>query len=378
MRTRERVRFPLFQAMVGLALALAAMLSSIGVAAASDDHHDAVYVLSNAADRNAVVIFRRADDGTLTPAGSARTGGRGTGSGLGSQGALVLSENGRWLFAVNAGSNDISVFEARGTDLKRTDRIASGGELPISLTVHDDLVYVVNGGGSGNISGFRVDDHGKLKAIAGSTQPLSNGGVGPAPGPAQIQFSDGGDTLMVTEKATNLIDTFRVKNHGIAQPLVTHAAAGMTPFGFAIDKRDHVIVSEAFGGAVGQSAMSSYDLDKNKLTTISSSVPTTQTAACWVVITKNGRYTYTTNTGSASISSYRIDRDGHLTRLAAVAGATGTTPIDLDLTRSSGFLYTLNAGSHNLSGFRVRENGSLTALGTFGTLPAGAVGVAAN
>jgi 6-phosphogluconolactonase (cycloisomerase 2 family) len=307
-----------------------------------------------------------------------RTGGRGTGSGLGSQGALVLSENGRWLFAVNAGSNDISVFEVRGDELKRTDRIASGGEQPISLTVHDDLVYVLNAGGSGNISGFRLRDNGKLSTLQGSTRALSNGGVGPAPGPAQIQFSHDGDTLVVTEKATNLIDTFRIRNRGIASEAVTHPSAGMTPFGFAIDKRDHVIVSEAFGGAVGQSAMSSYDLDGNRLTTLSPSAPTTQTAACWVVITNNGRYAYTTNTGSASISSYRIARDGTLTLLAASAGATGMTPIDMDLSRNSSFLYALNAGSHSLSAFRVRDNGRLISLGTFGTLPSSAVGVAAS
>ena len=125
-----------------------------------------------------------------------RTGGRGTGSGLGSQGALVLSANGRWLFAVNAGSNDISVFEVRGDVLKRTDRIASGGEQPISLTVHDDLVYVLNAGGSGNISGFRLRDNGKLSVLQGSTRALSNGGVGPAPAPTG-DVPDGGDRRQI-------------------------------------------------------------------------------------------------------------------------------------------------------------------------------------
>jgi 6-phosphogluconolactonase len=378
MRLRNAARFAGSHVIVALVLLLAAMLTGGGVATAAPHREGAVYVLTNAADGNAILIFSRADDGSLTAQGAVPTGGRGTGSGLGSQGALVLSENGRWLFAVNAGSNDISVFEVRGDDLKRTDRIASGGEQPISLTVHDDLVYVLNGGGGGNISGFRLGDHGKLAAIAGSTRALSNNGVAPAPGPAQVQFSDDGDTLVVTEKATNLIDTFRIRNHGIASPVVTHPSAGMTPFGFAIDKRDHLIVSEAFGGAPGQSAMSSYELDDNHLTTLSPSVPTTQTAACWVVVTNNGHYAYTTNTGSASISSYRIDHDGHLTRLAASAGATGSTPIDMDLSGNSVFLYALNAGTHNLSAFRVRDNGSLTSLGTFGTLPASAVGVAAS
>ena len=183
---------------------------------------------------------------------------------------------------------------------------------------------------------------------------------------------------MVTEKSTNLIDTYAIDNDGTAAEVVTHPSAGVTPFGFAFGKRGDLIISEAFGSEPGQSALSSYDLDGDTLTTISPSVPTTQTAACWVAVTKNGRYAYTTNTGSASVSGYQVGRDGSLTLLAASAGATGTTPTDVDLSRNSQFLYALNAGSHNLSAFRVQSDGSLTSLGTFGLLPAGAVGVAAS
>jgi 6-phosphogluconolactonase (cycloisomerase 2 family) len=360
-----------------LALLLAALAWG-GTASAAPRGNSAVYVLTNAAAGNQVAVFDRAADGALTPAGSVATGGLGTGSGLGSQGALVLSDNSRWLFAVNAGSNDISIFAVRRGDIRLADKVASGGERPISLTVHDDLVYVLNAGGSGNIRGFRVSEHGKLHALAGSTRTLSNNGAGAAPGPAQIQFSNDGDALVVTEKGTNLIDTYAIDSDGIAAKVVTHPSAGATPFGFAFGKRGDLIISEAFGGAPGQSALSSYDLDEYTLTTISPSVPTTQTAACWVAVTKNGRYAYTTNTGSASISGYRIGRDGSLTLLAASAGATGTTPIDVDLSRDSQFLYALNAGSHNLSAFQVRADGSLVSLGMFGVLPVGAIGVAAS
>jgi len=364
-----------------IALLLALLVSAMawgGTASAASHDSTAVYVLTNSAAGNELALFDRRSDGTLRPAGTLATGGQGTGAGLGSQGALVLSEKNRWLFAVNAGSNDISAFEVRGGDLRLVNRIASGGQNPISLTVHDDLLYVLNAGGGGNISGFSIGSHGKLRALDGSMRWLSNGGVGAAPGPAQIQFSNDGDTLVVTEKGTNLIDTFAVDDDGIAAEVVTHPSAGMTPFGFAFGKRGDLIISEAFGGAPGQSALSSYDLDENTLTTISPSVPTTQTAACWVAVTKNGRYAYTTNTGSASVSGYRVACDGSLTLLAASAGATGTTPTDLDLSRNSKFLYVLNSGSHNLSAFRVQADGGLVSLGTFGTLPAGAVGVAAS
>jgi 6-phosphogluconolactonase (cycloisomerase 2 family) len=377
MKLHGRVVGGVYRAALLLALLLAAFAWG-GTAGATSRGDGAVFVLTNSVAGNTVAIFRRDGDGALSPAGTQATGGTGTGAELGSQGALVLSENGRWLLAVNAGSNEISAFEVRGTDLRLASRVASGGQQPVSLTVHDRLVYVLNAGGSGNISGFSLSDHGKLRALADSTRGLSNSGAGAAPAVAQIQFSNDGETLVVTEKSTNLIDTYEVDEDGIASAVTTHPSAGTTPFGFAFGKRGDLIVSEAFGGAPGQSALSSYDLDDQALTTISPSVPTTQTAACWVAITKNGRYAYTTNAGSASISGYRIGRDGSLTLLAATSGATGAGPSDLDLSRNSKFLYALSGGAHNLSGFRVQSDGGLVSLGAFGTLPAGAVGVAAS
>src|SRR3989442_8703623 len=144
------------RAITGPAAATAARLAAS--AAAADGAPGAVYTLMNLTSGNAVAVFARAADGTLTVAGTVPTGGIGTGSGLGSQGALALSEDGRWLFAVNAGSNDVSIFRVTPTGLSWTSRIPSGGTKPISVTVHDKLLYVLNGGGSGNIAGFALDD----------------------------------------------------------------------------------------------------------------------------------------------------------------------------------------------------------------------------
>src|SRR5881409_1809742 len=120
----------------------------------------AVYTLTNQVAGNSVAVFARAADGTLSAAGSVATGGTGTGAGLGSQGALALSDDGRWLFAVNAGSNDVSILRVTPAGLVLTSRVPSGGTLPISLTVHGNLLYVLNGGGSGNIAGFALDNGG--------------------------------------------------------------------------------------------------------------------------------------------------------------------------------------------------------------------------
>ena len=343
--------------------------------AAGDKTQSLVYTMTNAASGNEVVVIRHSSNGSSSQK-TFSTGGLGSGTGLGSQGSVVVSDNGRWLFVVNAGSNEISVFAVGKNGLKLNDVVDSGGIKPISLTAHDSLVYVVNAGGSGNISGFQLQKNGKLSPLAGSTQPLSNGGAGDSPQPAQISFHPGGDLLVVTEKGTNLIDTYEL-NKGIAEAPVTHPSAGMTPFGFAFDNLDHLVVSEAFGGAPDASTMSSYFVDNATFDLISPSVATTQTAACWVVISRDGKYAYDTNTGSDSISSFSIGDDGSLTLLDPQAGLTGDTPIDMALTSNGKILFALAGTSHTVNAFWVNSDGSLESLGDV-SVPAGSVGLAAQ
>jgi 6-phosphogluconolactonase (cycloisomerase 2 family) len=348
-------------------------------AAAQAGNAGKVYVMTNDAAGNAIQVFDRAADGALTAAGIFPTGGLGSGSGLGSQGALILSDDNR-LFAVNAGSNEISSFRVRGTELVWADTVSSEGEMPISLAYDGRRLYVVNAGGSGNIAGFKVQPNGEILPIPGATQPLSNGGVGAAPGPAQISFTPNGSQLIVAEKATNLLVTYNVTRDGV-EPGVTHASAGMTPFGFGFARRNILIVSEAFGGAADASAVSSYRVGRGTLDNVTPSAPTEQTAACWVVVTGNGRYIYTTNTGSGSVSGYEIARDGSLTLLDA-DGRTGVTgdgssPIDASLSRNSQYLYVLNAGAATISAFAVERDGSLTHLGDT-PVAGGSVGIAAR
>lgn len=336
----------------------------------------AVYTTSNAPGENAVLVFDRLADGRLVPLTSVATGGAGTGGGLGNQGALALTANERWLLAVNAGSNSISVFSVRRRGLRLTEVQPSGGVRPVSVTEHRGVVYVLNAG-SDNISGFRLGRDGRLRPIFGSTRSLSGVGTGPA----QVSFSSDGDTLVVTEKATNKIVTFQVDRDDLPGLALVQDSSGQTPFGFAFGKRDQLFVSEAFGGAPDASATSSYELDRDgRLHTISPSVGTNQTANCWVVVTPNGRFAYVTNTGSGSISGYRIGFDGELELLDAdgQTGVTGGGPIDLALTDSGRFLYSVNGGTNTIGAFRVHSDGSLTALPFVSGLPAGANGLAAR
>jgi len=329
----------------------------------------AVYTLTNQVAGNSVAVFARAADGTLSAAGSVATGGTGTGAGLGSQGALALSDDGRWLFAVNAGSNDVSVFRVGRDGLSLLDRTSSGGTRPISLTVHGHVLYVLNAGGDGNISGFALGTTGALTPISGSTRSLSGTNVGPA----QVSFSPDGRRLVVTEKTTNLLDVYTVDGNGAASGPASVASAGTTPFGFAFGRHDDVFVSEAVGSA------SSYELGRTgSLTVVSGAVLTHQGAPCWLVVTDSGRYAYTANAQGGSISGFGIARDGSISLLDA-SGATavvGRGATDLALSGNSRYLYNLVGGS--VLAFRVQEDGHLALLGTVGGLPAGTVGLAAQ
>jgi len=356
--------------------ALLAMASTEQNTVRAERSDGTVYTMSNAAGGNRILAFDRAPNGTLTPAGSFATGGLGSGGGLGNQGGVMLSNNDRWLLAVNAGSNDLSLFAADDDDLHLVDRVASGGSQPVSVTIHRDLVYVLNAG-SDNVSGFRLRRHGKLAPIPGSARPLSGAGTGAA----QVQFSLDGRVLVVTEKATNLIVTYEVDEDGLLGPPQAQASQGATPFGFAFGKRRRLFVSEAFGGAAGASAVSSYRVTADgTLHVISPSVATHQTAACWVVVTEDDRFAYTANTGSGSISGYEIGRDGTLTLLnpdgrTADTGA-GSEPIDLALSDNGRWLFVLNSGTHTIGTFRILRNGQLRPVATVGGLPASTNGLA--
>jgi 6-phosphogluconolactonase len=339
-----------------------------------DDDDGAVFVMNNATDDNKILAYKRSENGALTASGSFSTGGKGTGAGLGSQNALL--RYGNLLFACNAGSNDFTVFIIRGTSLVKWEKMASNGTKPISITAHGELVYVLDGGGNGNIAGFRWH-RGHLVAIAGSVRPLSTNTMGSA----QIQFNPSGKVLVVTEKPTNIIDTYEVGNNGVAAAGVAHPSVGMTPFGFAFTSHGRLIVSDAFGGAANQSALTSYNLSNwGALSLITGPVATKQTAACWVIVTDNNQYCYTTNTGSNTISGYKINAAGGLTLLNSdgITATTGAGPIDFNFSENSRYLYTLNGAGKSISIHRVNNNGSLTAAGTVTGLPVGAVGLAAN
>jgi 6-phosphogluconolactonase (cycloisomerase 2 family) len=247
----------------------------------------------------------------------------------------------------------------------------------VSVAVYKDLVYVLNAGAANNISGFRLSNKGTLTAIPGSTRNLSGLNVGAA----QVSFNPGGDALLVTERVTSMLDVYTVDQDGVAHGPTVYPSSGTTPFGFAFGKRDQVFISEAFGGAANASAASSYSLSVGTLNVIDPSVTTTETAACWLVVSNDGRFTYTANAGSASISGFRVSIDGHLELLDA-DGRTGVTtggnPTDMAMSQNGRYLYALQGGSGRIAAFSIGADGGLSAITGVAGLNTGLNGIAAR
>jgi 6-phosphogluconolactonase len=337
----------------------------------------AAYVQTNDATDNEVIVFSRAEDGALAPLGRCSTGGRGTGlPHLASAGSVVLSDDGRWLLVVNAGSDELSLFAVRPDGLRLADRVSSGGGKPTSVAVSGALVYVLNNG-TPNISGFNLTD-GKLAALEGSARPLS----GADADPAQISFTPGGGALIATERGTNSISSYVVDQRGYAQGPTTIKSSGQTPYGFGLTKDGSLIVSEAFGGSAGAAAASSYAVSgTGELTMVSGSVGDTRSEVCWVALTKDDRFAYVTNFGDGTVSCYEITGDGGLELRDPVAGSTGQGEKGLRDEAISGdgrYLYAIDADAQKLFGWAVGQGGHLAPAGAFNGLPDTVAGLAAS
>jgi 6-phosphogluconolactonase len=372
----------LWIAVLGAALTIAVIASPSFAAAVPVSHSTSgsgpsVFTMTNAVAGNQVVAYERSPSGGLTWVANFSTGGNGTGASLADQGSLVATADHHWLLVVDAGSNQISVFRLSQSGgmpwLTLTDVVASGGVLPVSLTVHNHVVFVLNDGSSisqGNVAGFRLSDLGVLHPIAGSTQPLST--VNPT-GAAQVSFNPAGTLIAVTEKATNLIDVYAVNSHGVTMPLTSHNSQGVTPYGFAFTPSGKLVVSEAVTGSLSSYAAGPLGYWK----VVSSSVNDLQGAPCWVVITPGGAIAYTSNAHSNSISSYSVGAGGKLALLQSVAAVTDASPTDLALTAHGHFLYVYNAAGHDIEGYEVHSDGTLTWVVTTGSLTATAEGLVA-
>jgi 6-phosphogluconolactonase (cycloisomerase 2 family) len=353
------------------------MVSSIAVALTAPDDSPAngvLYVMTNRAEGNTVLVFRRDASGNLVNIQEAATRGLGTGftlDPLQSQGSLTLSTDGKLLFAVNAGSGDLTAFVVTGSGLQFGSKVFTGGALPVSVTESNGVVYVVNQLGITDISGFRVDTAGHLQPMAGSARALAGKALAQ---PAQVSFTPDGTKLLVTEKGTDLIDTFHVGSDGRLSGPEAQRSSGHTPFGFAYADST-VLVAEAERRLPMRATVSSYRQTGDSLVPESNAVPDHQGAACWITVT--GDTAWVVNTGTSNISSYHVASDGTLTLLNPIAGSTGanTGPIDLIGSSDGNLIYVLESAVGSIAVFRVNGD-SLTLLSTKPGLPLSIQGIA--
>jgi 6-phosphogluconolactonase (cycloisomerase 2 family) len=333
--------------------------------------------MSNESTANSVLVFRRHPDGTLVEKAEVFTQGLGTGTNgdpLGSQGALTLNSQGSLLLAVNAGSNDVSSLAVTATGLLFAGKAPSGGTMPVSVAVWGNIAYVVNAGGTPNVTAFQIGSRGQLTMIANSTVTLP-GGAGC--GPAQVGVSPDGSVLVVTEKNTSNIDLFPIVS-GIPGAPVSVPSSGPTPFGLTFGMNQTLIVSEA-----ANSTVSSYQIENSTigptLRTITGSLADSGGAACWIVSNPAGRLVYVINSATATVSSIEVSPGGALQLLAAVAATTpsGSAPIDATFTPGGRYFYVISTSDGSMTGYSV-QNGALAQVASATGLPLSIQGIAAR
>lgn len=329
----------------------------------------AVFAQTNDAEANELVAFTRDADGLLENAGSFSTGGRGNGTPhLPSQGSIAIDSE--RLLVANAGSDDVSLFTIGG-EPTFVARIPSGGERPVSITIRGDRAYVLNAG-SATVNGF--DLAAGIAAVAGAQFALAKGAD-----PAQISFSPSGDSLVVTDRATNSIIVIALDKDGLPHDATTYPASGVTPYGFDF-AGDVLVVTEAFGGMVGAASASTYSIS-GSLTPVSGSIGNTRSEVCWAVASADGRHAWVTNFGDGTISLYAVGRDGSLALVDPVAATTveGVKGVR-DAARSADgqFFYALDADAQKVFAYRVAGDGGLEAIGSTDGLPATVAGLAAR
>ena len=368
-----------------------------------------LYVMSNQAEENTIIVFKRANDGRLTRIQEVPTGGLGSGPGvlpsflpsgpgpnpLQSQDSLIKTEDGRFLLAVNAGSNEISVLAIKKDGLAVTDKVSSAGVFPVSIAYCRGIVYVINEGapatqieepnGIPTMAGFHLDSAGHLHYIPGSKRVIGDQGSNPG----DVAFSPDGSHLIVSEKFSDLIDVFPIQTDGRTGEPIRLPTDNLTPFGMTF--AHHRVLAVTYANSFLEdgrrntvprgSTTATYQLEEDGvLVPISRSVPNNQTASCWIRVTPNGRFAYVTSKGTGAISLYSLSPKGELSLIEEVAADTGqplSGPIDLAITPDGKYLYVLISFAGAIEGYHIEKDGSLTRITRIDGFPVPTQGIVA-
>ena len=324
----------------------------------------ALFAQTDDVSGNHVAAYAQAPDGTLTLAHTYATGGLGGTlptaviDRTASQGAVTYDKAHRLLYVVNAGSNTVSVFGVRGDRLHRRQIVRSGGTFPVSVAVHDDVVYVVNAQNGGSVQGYLVAGRHLL--------PISswhrNLGLDPTltaftQTPGQVTFTPDGRRLLVTTKAnTNSIDVFRLDRFGgPVGPVVHNVRAGSVPFALDFAADGTVLVTDA-----GPAAVTSLRLHADGTLTVLSTVATGERGTCWVI--RSGNHLFTTNPGGPSVSTLTLHAGAAPTVTSTTTTHAGT--VDPAISHDGRFLYVETGAAGIIDEFAVHPDGSLTSIGS--------------
>jgi 6-phosphogluconolactonase (cycloisomerase 2 family) len=346
------------------ATAALGVFAALGAPAFAAGTSHAVFVQTDNVKGNQVVVYDRSAEGTLAQAGVYATGGLGgalEGSEvdhLASQGSLALDRQNGLLYAVNAGSNSVSVFAVFGDKLALRQVISSGGAFPVSIAVHNGLVYVLNGLEGGSVQGFTVSG-GRLLALPGSDRVLGLGSESPqfTHSPGTVVFSPEGTQLIVTTKASgNDVDVFGVSPDGtLAGAPVVNPLPGTVPFAVTFDRQGQLVLAESAG------ALAVFQLREDGNIEQLDVVASEQIATCWVVEARG--HFYTSNPGSASLSAFESSHGGQLLTLLGDTKTDGGT-VDATATNNGQFLYVQTGAAGIVDELSVAPKGELAEIGS--------------
>ena len=360
-------RFSIVLAATVAAAGLAVSTAPYAAASATPGAPGAVFVQTDDLMHNAVIAYDRAADGHLTKAGTYETGGTGAALGgavvdpLASQGSLTLDRTHHLLFAVNGGSDTLTVFGVDGSRLVRRQILSTHGDLPVSVSVAGDLVYVVNARSGGSVTGYRIVGR-DVEPLPASTRALNlTPNLNPEflQTPSQVAIAPDHSALVVATKTHGTLEVFPLGKDGVPAASPTVTASGTVPFALGFDRTGNLLVIDATGFAT------SYALgEAGSLAMVSTVGPTGQAAACWTVLVRGSLYA--ANAGSSSVTAF-TDHRGALAISAAVAAKTGAGPIDIAASGDGRFVYQLTGGSGQVDAYERAADGSLAMLGSSDT-----------
>jgi len=393
-----------FEHVSRLSLVLLLTLVATGQAVASPPSRASasrfVYTSSNAASGNTVQGFSIEEDGSLSPLPGSpyATGGLGQGDDLlvNSDSGIAASSDKRFLFVPNRGSNDISVFRIRrngSLDSVRGSPFPTGGDTPVSVSVSGDVLFVAHQGSDGfpqilerctscDYRGFHIGRGGRLTPIEDGVVELSES---PSSGPFGIRFSPDGRFLVGTELVSGNLNVLRVDQHfGFGDVEITPApgspfeGVGELPLGFLFNPANpsQLFVSNV-GFAANSGTVASFLMaDTGQVAPISLPAVVGRDATCWIEVTSDGKWLFSTDTNSDTVSTFSVAPDGQLSFVNTLlieenGGIVDPAPapidapivstVDMAMTEDDRFLYVLLFRSSEIVAFEVDAvTGALT------------------